>query len=130
MPKHPVISIVDDDVSVRDGMSDLFKAMGLVPVTFSRATDFLSSDHIDNTRCLIADVQMPEMTGIELHRSLIQSGKVIPTILITAYPDEHDRLNALRAGVLGYLVKPFHNEDLIACVRSALGPSQAERMEP
>jgi FixJ family two-component response regulator len=124
-----IISIVDDDESVREGLSDLFRAMGFLPVLFSRAADFLNSDQIDHTRCLVADVQMPEMSGIELHRRLSQSGRIIPTILITAYPDERDRLNALQAGVHCYLVKPYDHEELLACIGSAIGP-QAKRRQP
>jgi FixJ family two-component response regulator len=122
-----IIAVIDDDESVREGLSDLFRAMGLVPVPFSRAADFLNFDQIDHTRCVIADVQMPEMSGIELHRRLSQSGRMIPTILITAYPDERDRLNALQAGVLCYLVKPYDHDELLACVGSAIGPKAKRR---
>ena len=90
-PKKPVISIVDDDQSFREGTRDLIEAMGFVAETFRRGEDFLKSDAIDSTSCLIADVQMPGMTGLELHDRLVGSGKVIPTILITAFLTE-DRL--------------------------------------
>ena len=93
--KKPVISIVDDDESVRAGTMDLFKALGFEVVAFPRAADFLCSDHLRNTCCLIADVQMPGMTGIDLYSRLIESGNSIPTILITAYPDDADRTSAL-----------------------------------
>jgi FixJ family two-component response regulator len=118
--KKLVISIVDDDESVRAGTMDLVKAMGFEVVAFARAADFLCSSHLHNTCCLIADVQMPGMTGIDLHKRLIESGNPIPTILITAYPDDTDRTRALKAGVIGYLVKPYSREDLLSCVRSAL----------
>ena len=120
MPEKLVISIVDDDESVRQSTMDLFKALGFEVVAFPRAADFLCSDHLHNTCCLIADVQMPGMTGIDLHKRLIESGNSIPTILITAYPDDTDRTRALKAGVIGYLVKPYSREDLLSCVRSAL----------
>lgn len=128
MEESSIIAVIDDDESVREGLSDLFRAMGFAPVVFSRAVDFLSSDQIDHTKCLIVDVQMPEMSGIELHRRLSQSGRTIPTILITAYPDERDRWNALQAGVLCYLVKPYDHEELLACVESAVA-SQAKMRE-
>ena len=124
MTKKPVISIVDDDDSARAGTMDLCKAIGFEVVAFSRAADFLNSNHLHNTCCLIADVQMPGMTGINLHNRLIESGNSIPTILITAYPDDTDRTRALKAGVIGYLVKPYSRDDLLACVRSALDSSK------
>ena len=124
MSENPVISIVDDDETVREGTMDLFRAMGFVAVAFRSATDFLNSSHLHNTRCLIADVQMPGMTGIELHNRLVESGHMIPTILITAYPDDRDRSRARQAGVVCYLAKPCSYDDLLTCVRSALGPGK------
>jgi FixJ family two-component response regulator len=123
---NAVISIVDNDKSVREGLGDFFKAFGFVTAIFSRAAAFLKSDHIRDTQCLIADVQMPEMTGIELHRTLRQAGVMISTILITAYPNERDRLSVLQAGVLRYFVKPYDHDELLACVRSAIGPPEAK----
>jgi FixJ family two-component response regulator len=120
MPKSPVISIVDDDPSVRDGTFDLLNSMGFIVETFQGADDFLQSSRSHSTSCLIADVQMPGMTGIDLYRHLVESGRVVPTILITAFPDETDRARALRAGVICYLTKPFDENKLIACIRSAL----------
>jgi FixJ family two-component response regulator len=124
-PTMPVISIIDDDESVREGTMDLFKSMGFITVAFPRATDFLSSNHLHDTSCLIADVQMPGMTGLELHNVLVGSGNIIPTILITAYPDDGDRARALRAGVICYLVKPFNYNDLLTCIRLALEHREA-----
>jgi len=118
--EKPLISIVDDDLSVLEGTMDLLNSMGFVARTFQRADDFLNSGQIDSTACLITDVQMPDMTGIELYEHLVGSGTVIPTILITAYPDDTDRARALRAGVLCYLPKPFDQDELLSCVRSAL----------
>jgi FixJ family two-component response regulator len=120
VPEKLIISIVDDDESVRQSAMDLFNAMGFKAVAFSCADDFLSSNHLHGTCCLIADVQMPGMTGIDLFNRLIDSGNSIPTILITAYPDDADRTRALKAGVIGYLVKPYKLDDLLSCVRSAL----------
>jgi FixJ family two-component response regulator len=126
LPKHPLISIVDDDESVREGLSDLFKAMGFAVAAFPRAFDFLNSKYFSDTTCLIADVQMPEMTGIALCNHLLKLGNRIPTILITAYPDDNDRARATEAGVIGYLVKPYDHDELLACVRSTMEPDQAE----
>ena len=120
MPAKPVVSIVDDDPSVLEGTKDLLNSVGFAAQTFQHAEEFLKSDYFHSTFCLITDVQMPGMTGIELYNRLIASGKIIPTILITAYPDDKTRALALRAGVLCYLIKPFDENELLACVRSAL----------
>src|ERR1700722_9680096 len=113
MPQGPVISIVDDDPAVREGTMDLLNSMGYVAETFERADEFLKSDRLHSTSCLIADVQMPGMTGLELHSRLIATGNIIPTILITAFPSNGDRERALRAGVICYLAKPYNDKDLV-----------------
>ena len=120
MAKRPLISIVDDDASVREGTMDLIQAIGFAVEAFPGANDFLNSDRINSTSCLIADVRMPGMTGLELHDRLILTGKIIPTILLTAYPNAQDRERARRAGVICYLAKPYNQVDLLACIRSAL----------
>ena len=122
MPK-PMISIVDDDDSAREGTMDLIKSMGFVAKAFPRAEDFLNSDHLRNTTCLITDMRMPGMTGLELHSRLVEAGNAIPTILVTGFPDDSDRRRAQRAGVICYLTKPFNDEELLTCVRSALESS-------
>lgn len=116
----PLISIVDDDELIRDAATGLIKSLGYNAVAFASAEDFLSSRQLLQTACLIADINMPEMSGLDLHRQLSASGKSIPTVLITAYPDDGVRKRALSAGVIGYLTKPFEEDDLLACVRSAL----------
>jgi FixJ family two-component response regulator len=117
--KH-LISIVDDDESMREAVKGLMKSLGYRVEAAASAEEFLRSRYVRSTSCLIADVQMPGMTGLDLYRHLSASGKVIPTVLITAYPDESARERALAAGVSGYLSKPFDENDLIACIRSAL----------
>src|SRR5690348_12298852 len=107
MTKKPVFSIVDDDSSVRESTVDLLNSMGFLAQTFQAADDFLKSDRINCTSCLIADVRMPGMSGIELYDHLVASGNLIPTILVTAFPNDRDRARALQAGVLCYLAKPF-----------------------
>jgi FixJ family two-component response regulator len=116
-----VISIVDDDESVREAMARLMKAHGYPVKTFESGASLLNSEHRARAVCLIADVQMPGMTGLELYDRLIADGAPIPTILITAHPDETVRLRALRAGVLCYLTKPINEDDLLGCIRSAVG---------
>jgi FixJ family two-component response regulator len=121
MPDASIISIVDDDVSVREGLADLVSSMGFQAKTFRRAEHFLKSHWLRNTSCLIADVQMPEMTGLELYSALVDLGIKMPTILITAFPNNDDRDRALDAGVSCYLTKPFEKGELITCIRSTLG---------
>src|SRR5581483_10836921 len=106
MAKRPMISIVDDDESVREATMSLMRATGFSSEAFPCAHDFLESDKCASTDCLIADVQMPGMSGLELHGRLVQSGNAIPTVLITAFPDETVRARALRAGITFYLSKP------------------------
>ncbi len=115
-----VISIIDDDPSVREGTLDLLHSMGFIAEAFERAKDFLNSDRRHDTSCVIADVQMPEMTGLELHDRLVRSGNLIPTILITAFPNARDRVRAQRAGVRWYVTKPFKESELLDCIREAL----------
>ena len=96
------------------------KSLGFDARTFSSAADFLASPCIEHTSCMIADIHMPHMTGVELHRRLVELGYDIPTILITAYPNDEVRTRALADGVKCYLGKPLDDEELIRCVRSAL----------
>ena len=121
MPKtKPLISVVDDDESMREAVRGLMKSLGYTAEAFASAEEFLSSPQVPGTACLIADVMMPGMTGLELHRHLVASGRTIPTILITAHPDDGVRERALQDGIIGYLSKPFGEEDLMACIHSSL----------
>jgi FixJ family two-component response regulator len=120
MSRTAVISIVDDDLSVREGAKDLLDSLGFATETFQCADDFLNSGRLSTTSCLVADVQMPGMTGLALYDHLVASGKVVPTILITAFPVDQDRTRALRAGVVCYLTKPFNDNELLACIHTAL----------
>lgn len=121
MPKtKPLISVVDDDEAMREALRLLMKSLGYAAEAFASAEDFLSSRQIPGTSCLIADVQMPGMTGLELYHHLVAAGKTIPTILITAYPDDSMRERALGDGVVCYLSKPFDENDLLACIRSSI----------
>lgn len=121
MPKaKPLISIIDDDESMREAIKGLMRSLGYRVEAVASAQEFLSSRHIRRTSCLIADMQMPGMTGFELYQRLSTSGKPIPTVLITAYPNDGVRERALAAGVIGYLSKPFEEDDLLDCIGSAL----------
>ena len=120
MPKGPLIAVVDDDVSIRDTTKDLLESAGFSAAVFARAASLLKSRRLGQVSCLIADMRMPKMTGLELHQHLVVSNRTIPTILITAYPDERARAQATKANVVCYLIKPFAAEDLLSCVRRAL----------
>jgi FixJ family two-component response regulator len=121
VPKaKPLISIVDDDDSMREAIKGLMRSLGYSVEAVASPQEFLASRHVRRTSCLIADMQMPGMTGLELYQRLSTSGKRVPTILITAYPDNGVRERALAAGVIGYLSKPFEQDDLLACIRAAL----------
>jgi FixJ family two-component response regulator len=115
-----LISIVDDDQPFRESMRKLVTLLGYTVEAFPSAADFLASRLLPQTACLVADVHMPGMTGVELHGRLIKLGYAIPTILVTAYPDEVVRDRALKDGVAYYLSKPLDDEDLEQCLRSAL----------
>ena len=120
MPKASLISIVEDDQFFRESLKRLIKSQGYTVEAFSSAADFLGWPRFIETACLIADVNMPAMSGIELSRHLVNGGHSIPTILITAYPNDTDRARALNDGVVCYLRKPINDEHLIQCLRSAL----------
>jgi FixJ family two-component response regulator len=119
VPNRPLVAIVDDDKSMRDTTKDLLESAGFSAVTFARAASFLKYRRLSRVACLIADMRMGEMTGLELHQHLIASNRPIPTILMTAHPDERVRAQALRANVVCYLVKPFAADELLACLRRA-----------
>jgi len=120
LPSIPVISIIDDDESVRAATNRLVRSLGFVALTFACADDFLRSPHLHDTSCVITDVQMPGMSGIELQSVLIASGKDIPVIFITAFPDERSRTRAMEAGAIGFLSKPFQGSTLIQYIDDAL----------
>src|SRR6516225_433369 len=115
-----LISIVDDDQPYRESMRKLIMLLGYTVEAFPSAADFLASRHLPETACLVADVHMPGMTGLELHRHLVDAGYAIPTILLTAYPDVVVRDQALSEGVVYYLSKPVDDHHLERCLRSAL----------
>jgi len=122
MLNRTLISIVDDDRPYRESIRKLLVLMGYTVEAFPSAADFLASRHLPESACLVADVHMPGMTGVELHRHLVDAGYAIPTILVTAYPDEVVRDQALKDGVVCYLSKPVDDDHLERCLRSALQP--------
>ena len=118
--KKLLVSVVEDDRFFRDSMGRLMRSLGYTVEAFPSAADFLASPRLDETACLIADVNMPAMTGVELHKHLVDAGHAIPTILVTAYPNDVDRVRAMNDGVVCYLRKPVDEQRLIRCLQSAL----------
>ena len=132
MPTASLVSIVEDDQFFRESMGRLMRSLGYDVAAFPSAADFLASPRLGDTACLIADVHMPGMTGLELHRHLIEACCAIPTILITACPDHLDQARAMNDGVVCYLRKPFDERHLILCIREALqfSPSDGNSWVP
>ena len=125
LPTKTLVSIIDDDEAFREAIAALMKSLGFAVEAFSSAIDFLACPNARDTSCLIADVHMPQMTGVELHRRLMELGYAIPTILITAYPDDSVQAQALADGVICYLSKPCEEEALLGCICLALERGQA-----
>ena len=130
MPEGPLIAVVDDDRSIREATQDLLKAAGFSASAFGNSMSFLGSPLRANVACLVADMRMPGMTGLELHEHLAASGMSIPTVLITAHPEELTRERARKAGITCYLAKPFTPDELLECVREALARSAARHITP
>ena len=115
-----IISIVDDDEAVREGIQQLMRAHGYNACTFASAEEFLNSEQIHDTSCLITDLQMPGLSGIDLQDRLIAQGRCIPIIFITGYPEESVRARAMKAGAVGFLSKPFNVDQLVGFIGKAL----------
>jgi FixJ family two-component response regulator len=116
----PIVSIIDDDPSVRQATDGLVRSLGYRAATFESAEDFLRSDLVDDTSCVITDVQMPGLSGVELQTFLNARGTRVPIIFITAFPEEHVRRSVLQAGAIGFLSKPFSEARLIEHLQTAL----------
>jgi FixJ family two-component response regulator len=120
----PIISIVDDDASMRTATARLLRFVGFSAQAFASAQEFLSSPRLRETSCLIADVEMPGMTGVELQQHLIALGHKTPIILITAFPEDRIRERVLKAGAIDFLSKPFDEPQLLESVERALRRGQ------
>jgi FixJ family two-component response regulator len=116
----PVISIIDDDESVRVATRSLVRSLGFTAHTFASAEDFLQSPRMHDSTCVITDVQMPGLSGIELQSQMLARGCGTPIIFITAFPDETVEARAMKAGAIGFLSKPFDAPTLIRCLDAAL----------
>jgi len=119
--ERSLVSVVDDDESVRESLPDLLGEFGFMARAFSSAEEFLSSDCVDQTRCLTLDVAMPGMSGLDLQRELVLRGKEIPIIFITAQRDEAIRARAFEQRAVRFLYKPFSDTDLYEALKAALG---------
>jgi FixJ family two-component response regulator len=117
-----LIFVVDDDEAVRESLGSLIRSVGFGVKTFSSAEEFLSSDHPRVPDCLVLDVRMQGMNGLELQRRLVASNSGIPVIFISAHGDEEARSRALREGAVGFLLKPFSEEALLSAIHCALNP--------
>jgi FixJ family two-component response regulator len=120
MPGVPIISIVDDDDFFRNSLDNLIRSVGFRVQGFSSAESFLNSDQVRDTACLILDVRMPGMSGLELQRQLVAAQWGIPIIFVTAYGDDDARARALAAGAVAFLSKPCREEDLLHAIEAAL----------
>jgi len=118
--KSLLLSVVDDDEMLRESLPDLLGEFGFTARAFSSGQEFLSSDYVDETRCLILDVAMPGMSGLDLQKELKRRGQATPIIFITGQNDEEIRKQALRQGALRFLHKPFSDSDLLDAVNAAL----------
>jgi FixJ family two-component response regulator len=120
VPPIPLISVVDDDASVREATKGFVRSLGYRALTFASAQEFLDSGQVHNTDCVITDVEMPGLSGVELQARLAAEGHNVPIIFITAYPSDSLRARVEEAGALGFFTKPFVEDRLIACLHKAL----------
>ena len=131
MTRDPsIVMIVDDDDSIRRAVRRLMKSFGFAVETFASAEEFLDSDRLEKTSCLILDIHMPGMDGLELQERLVASKYAIPIIFITAFTDDRARVQALKAGAVGYLAKPFADEELLNCIHAALKLPVPSTLQP
>ena len=124
MHEGPLVAIVDDDKSIRNATSDLLKAAGFTPAAFEDAESFLGWPTRASVACLVADMRMPGMSGLELYEALVAASRPIPTIIITAHPEELAKARARALGIDCYLSKPFAPDELLECVGEALARSR------
>lgn len=115
---RPIVSIIDDDLSVRESLKMLFESADFDAEVFASAEDFLSTGNLGESACLVLDVQLPGISGIELQNKLRSDGNNITVIFITAHPEERTRQQAMRAGATGFFSKPFNGNDLLSAVRT------------
>lgn len=118
-----MIAIIDDDVCAREATAGIVRSLGYALVTYVSAEDFLDSDRVNDTSCLITDLHLPGLSGLELHQRLRADGLAVPTIIVTGHPDETTRTQALAAGAVAFLSKPFGKKTMNDCVKAAFSRS-------
>jgi FixJ family two-component response regulator len=121
-----MIFIIDDDVCAREATERVIRSSGYTVATYASAEDFLGSDHVNDTSCLITDVHLPGLTGVELYRRLRAKGFAAPTIFVTGHPDETTRTQVLAAGAVAFLSKPVGKKVLLDCLKTALTRQDAD----
>jgi FixJ family two-component response regulator len=125
--KNPFVFVVDDDASMRDSLSDLLGSAGLNVQTFASAREFLASSRPDGVSCLVLDVQLPGLSGLDLQQELAKLDTPIPIIFITGYGDISTSVRAIKAGAIEFLTKPFRDEDLLNAIEQAIKRSPLEQ---
>jgi FixJ family two-component response regulator len=115
-----MIAIIDDDTAVRSATSAMLRSLGYTTASFESAEAFLASESPNKVKCIISDVRMPGMSGIELQKHLIEHGHQLPIIFMTAFPEERERAVAIESGAFGFLIKPFTQNSLVDCLSLAL----------
>jgi FixJ family two-component response regulator len=125
MADMPLVAIVDDDKSIRNATNDLLRAAGFTPVAFEDAESFLQWPDRAGVACLVADMRMPGMSGLELYEALVAAGQLIPTVIMTAHPEERTQSRARAAGIPCYLSKPFTPDEFLDSVGQALARSSS-----
>lgn len=120
MNLRPLISVVDDDESVRESLPDLLREFGFTVQAFASAEEFLNSDRISETKCLLLDIAMPGMSGIDLQQELMRRRQEVPIVFITAHADDNTRTRLIESGAVEYLFKPFSETALLEAVTAAL----------
>jgi FixJ family two-component response regulator len=130
MREGPLVVVVDDDASIRKAVARLLKAAGFATVAFEDAESFLRSDSRTTAACVVADMRMPGMTGLQMYRELVSEGRRIPTIIISAHLDPEAQTSMREEGISGFLAKPFKREELLNCVHRALDGASPPRDGP
>jgi FixJ family two-component response regulator len=125
--QHPVVFVVDDDASVREGVTNLLRSVGLAVQTFASAPEFVAAKRPDAPGCLVLDVRLPGVSGLDLQRQLADGGIKIPIIMITGHGDIPMSVRAMKAGAIDFLTKPFRDQDLLDAVQQAIERDRADR---
>jgi len=128
-PEPSVVFVVDDDVSIREALKNLFQSVGLNVKTFGTAQEFLANRQPDVSSCLVLDVRLPGLSGLDLQRQLVQASVHIPIVFITGHGDVPMSVRAMKAGAVEFLTKPFRDQDLLDAVQHALDRDRAARTQ-